>query len=130
MVRHLISIFVFDLHHQFEGLDQIRESLDPGTSASRLKLRDIRNHIPNGHVILRSGHHDFRDGRVTDTALWQINDALECLLVVLVHCKTQITEHVFDLLALVERNTPDDAVFDVQSTQGLLKRTGLGVRTV
>ena len=73
---------------------------------------------------------DAIDRGQTDAALWHVDNTLCRYIIHAVFNCSEVGEDILDLLALIEINGTDDAVWNVIVDQLLLKYTGLCIGAV
>ena len=131
--------FVAKDGHVFR-VETLRERGDEGYETLYLRRRGtgqceaagsgVGKDVPRRHGMVVGVLHDFRHCRSSDAACGIVDDAAQGLLVVVVGDEAEVGNDILDLLALIERQSADDAVWDAVFTQLVLEGPALCVVAV
>src|SRR4051812_47386827 len=87
-------------------------------------------HFPKRFIVLVGGYDDALYTGFTNAAGGIVDDALEIFFIDGVYDDTQVSQEVLYLLALVERGTSQQFVWDIHPAQAFFKRAALRIGAV
>ena len=86
--------------------------------------------LPNGYFFLVGCNSQAGEGRFTNSAPWQIDNAPKGLFVAGIDRQAHIGQNVLDFFALVKGESAINLVGNVSTAQRVFKGPRLGIRTV
>jgi len=90
----------------------------------------IREHLPHADALFRSSCEHLLHGRLSNASYRIVDDTLDSFLIVGVHRQPEVSNHVFNLLTLIEREAPIDAVRNILLAEGFFEGTALGIGAI
>ena len=113
----------YHLHKKTDGIDGAR-------AYRRIELLQPHHRIPNAEIVGGSDGGDFVHRGIADAAFGIIDNALESLVVVAVLCEFHIGNQILDFLALVERKSTKNFVWNLTLVKALFEASRLRMAAV
>ena len=90
----------------------------------------LTKHGPQTYIVPGGGSNDFSHCRISDTPCRIIDNTFESLFIIGIHYQTEVSDNIFDFLALIERQASINTVRHTAFAHGFLKDTALCIGTV
>ena len=123
---HCLALLVEEVDHLCKRL----QSLHRCGIHIQSRCRRRAHHLQVTFMMLHGIHRHFLHRCLTNSPSGKANDTQQSLVIAGIDREAQVTQDVFDLLALVERRTAVNTVRDIPFTQLALERTALRIRTI
>ena len=90
----------------------------------------VGDNCPERHSILHSHSLNLFHCRLADSSRRIIYHSAQCLIIIRVNNKTEISNHILNLFTLIERESSIDSIGDISFAQSLFKNTALCVGAI
>jgi hypothetical protein len=87
-------------------------------------------YLPDAYAVLYCGGNEFFKRCFAYATGGSVDYAFEGLVVVRVHCQTEVCYGILDFLALIKGQTAINAVWNISAPQGFLQHAALSVGAV
>ena len=128
-----LHIGIFLLYPCLPAFHHLPEGIQFGQRALRqLQVEHDRllDNLPQADVVQMCRFYDFSHGGITNTACRIVDDTPQCLLIAGIGHHTEVGNHVFDLLTLIETQSTVDAIRDAVFAHLFLEATALGIGAI